>query len=170
MPVIYRSEQWNLCSPENDLTWHPTKLNLLNYPILFFFLLFQTVDSKTYTHIKQHTHNTSCPHIHMQTHTQWTLIRIAMGSQWGGRPGEMGAFQDTSRNLPLWYTMDGGAEYECAHVIVCLFVCVSERVNVCVCKAGTFVCTDIYVCTGTLFKSVNGFLFFCFLFLYSYHL
>ncbi len=72
----------------------------------------------------------------------------------------MGAFQDTGRNLPLWYATDGGAEYECAHVIV--YLCVRERVNVYVCIAGTFVCTDIHVCTGTLFQSVNDFLFFFF--------
>lgn len=60
----------------------------------------------------------------------------------------------------LWYTMDGEADRERTHH--CLFICVckSERMYVCVRIAATFVCTDIYVCTGTLFKSVNGFFFF----------
>lgn len=45
------------------MTPHKTTLIKLLHSL---FLLFQTVDSKIYTHIKQHTHNTS--HIHMHTH------------------------------------------------------------------------------------------------------
>lgn len=65
----------------------------------------------------------------------------------------MGSFWNTSHNLPSWYKMDGGVVYVCAHVIVCLFMRLREI---------ACMCTDIFVFTGTLFKSVDGFLFFGF--------
>lgn len=60
--------------------------------------------------------------LHAHTHTHHGHLDLL----WAGRTGEMGPFQDASHNLPLWYSMDGGAEYECANVIVCLFVCERE--------------------------------------------
>lgn len=83
-----------------------------------------TMDSKIYTRIKQHTHNTL-------SHTHYEHLL------WAGSEQEEQVKWDPSwipvTTSPLRYTMDGGAEY--AHVIVCLFVCVCERERERVCAS-----------------------------------
>lgn len=149
-------------SLEAVFTWKCPKLNLLNFSILFFSV--SDWGLKRFTH-SSFTHTALCVHMHTDTHTYtvntqknccWQPMRRTM--RWSG------IFLEYLSHLSF---MVHNGWWSIISMCTChsLFICVCERDCVCVCSQ--FVCTDIYVCTGTLFKSVNGFLF---LVLYSYHL
>lgn len=156
MPIIHWWERQKPFWPDT-LQNYPIKLLHSLFSLCFRMWTRYTHIFKPKTHIFCHTFTCTC--------TPCEHLELLWGAC--GRASQMGSFKETSYNIHH-VVHNGCWRWILARTYHILSICVAESEWMCGSIRGTFVCTDIYMWTGTQFKSLNSF--FSSFFLYSYHL